>query len=116
MISRGDIVTIAVQGDYGKPRAAVVMQSDLMKDLPSLVVCPVTSTIREAGFRLRIEPTAENGLDRVSQVMADKVLTVRRDKLGPRIGAVSKAQLRQLESCLAQVLGFGDRPAAPGQP
>lgn len=26
---RGDIVTIALQGDYGKPRPALIIQSDL---------------------------------------------------------------------------------------
>ncbi|MDR1189229.1 MAG: type II toxin-antitoxin system PemK/MazF family toxin [Bifidobacteriaceae bacterium] len=116
MIFRGDIVTVAIQGDYGKPRPAVVIQSDSMAQLPTVVVCPVTSTIREADFRLQVEPTADNGLERSSQVMADKVLTVRRHKLGPRIGTLTKPQLRQLEARLAQVMGFGEQPAAQAQP
>ena len=45
---RGEIVTVAVQGDYGKPRPAVVIQSDWLAETESVLVCLLISTTREA--------------------------------------------------------------------
>ena len=74
---RGDIVTVAMQGDYGKPRPAVVIQSDWLGETDSVLVCLFTSTLRDAPFhRLTLEPTPESGLQVVSQVMVDKIMTV----------------------------------------
>ncbi len=75
-MKRGDIVTVAVSGDYGKPRPAVVVQTDLLNDThASVVVCLVTSALVDAPLlRLSVEPSARNGLQRRSQVMADKVV------------------------------------------
>src|SRR5437868_3134847 len=72
LMKRGDLVVVALQGDYGKPRPALVVQSDLFDEHPSLTIAPVTSTIADAPlFRVTIEPTATNGLRAVSQIMVD---------------------------------------------
>lgn len=69
---RGDLVTIALQGDLGKPRPALVIQSDLFDEHPSVTVLPVTSELRDTPlFRITIEPNAENGLQKPSQVMVE---------------------------------------------
>jgi mRNA interferase MazF len=62
-MKRGDVVTVAVTGDYGKPRPAVVVQTDLLNDThASVVVCLVTSTLLEAPLlRLTVEPSPRNG-------------------------------------------------------
>ena len=60
---RGDLVTVSLQGDYGKPRPALVVQSDLLDDLESVFVFPITRDIRNAGdFRVVIERGLGNGL------------------------------------------------------
>ena len=43
MTKRGDLVTVSLPGDYGKPRPALVIQNDLLNELDSLVLCPVSS-------------------------------------------------------------------------
>ena len=69
-MKRGDLVTIALQGDYGKPRPAVVVQSDFFSEHPSLTILPVTSELRSVPlFRIMIEPTEGNNLKKRSQVM-----------------------------------------------
>jgi len=71
-VKRGDIVTVALSGDYGKPRPAVVIQSDWVDGTDSVLVCLFTSTLRDAPiFRLTVEPLPANGLKTVSQVMVD---------------------------------------------
>jgi mRNA interferase MazF len=106
-VKRGDIVVVAVQGDYGKPRPAVIVQSDLFnKTHPSITITPVTSTIVDAPlFRVTVEPSKENGLRSLSQVMVDKVTTVRRKRIGQRIGRLEEDTMLRVNRSL--VLWFG---------
>ena len=70
MIKRGDLVTLALQGDYGKPRPALVIQPDLFAEHPSVTVLPVTNELRDTPlFGIPVEPSAENNLRSPSQVM-----------------------------------------------
>jgi mRNA interferase MazF len=103
-VRRGDVALAVIQGDYGKPRPVVIVQSDLFNaSHPSLIVCPVTSTLRDApGFRLDIPPTPANGLRQPSQIMADKLLAMPRE----RIGSVDDEMLLRLNRALALVLGL----------
>ena len=105
-MKRGDLVTIALQGDYGKPRPALVIQSDLFSEHPSLVILPVTSELRDTPlFRVTIAPNEINGLSRPSDVMVDKVQTVARDKIGSVFGRLSQEELLSVNRMLAVFIG-----------
>ena len=106
-MKRGDLVAVAMQGDYGKPRPALVVQSDLFNDThASITVAPVTSTIVDTPlFRVTVEPSRRNGLRLVSQIMVDKVTTVRRQRLGQTIGRVEEDVMLRVSRALA--LWFG---------
>ena len=73
-MKRGDMVMVAIQGDYGKPRPALVIQSNLFNETHvSVTVAPVTSTIVDAPlFRLTVDPSSSNGMRSISQIMVDK--------------------------------------------
>ena len=106
-MKRGDLVTIALQGDYGKPRTAVVVQSDYFSEHPSLTILPVTSELRSVPlFRIMIEPTEGNNLKKRSQVMVDKVQTVSREKIGLTFGKLDDASMLAVNRALAVWLGF----------
>ncbi len=108
-ISRGDVVIVAAPGDYGKPRPAVVVQSTAIPEShASIVICQMTSEIVEADFRVTIEAGAETGLQVRSQVMADKPVTVRRQRVGRRIGRIRAEDLTRLNATLAFVMGLAD--------
>src|SRR6204780_5866648 len=70
-MQRGDVVTVAAAGDYGRPRPAVIVQTDAFpKNHASVVVCQLTSDLVDApDFRVTIEPRPQNGLRLRSQVM-----------------------------------------------
>lgn len=107
VIKRGDIVSIATQGDFGKPRPALVIQSDLFFEHPSVSVLPITSLLLEAPLlRIRLEPNELNGLIKPSQVMVDKPVTVVREKLGAQIGTVDFTTMQEIDRCLAVFLGI----------
>jgi mRNA interferase MazF len=105
-VKRGDFVTIALQGDLGKPRPALVVQADPFEALATVAVLPVTSILVDAPLmRITVEPDARNGLSKASQVMVDKVVTVRRDKVGPACGAASDELMVTVGRALAVFLG-----------
>jgi mRNA interferase MazF len=101
-MNRGDVVICISPGDYGKPRPAVVVQSDLFNPThPSIVVCPLTSELRDAPlFRVEVQPTAENSLRGPSQVMVDKIVALRRDRIGKRSGVLGSAEMARINSAL----------------
>jgi mRNA interferase MazF len=104
---RGDFVTIAMQGDFGKPRPALVIQADQFSEHTTVTVLPVTSTLVATPLlRITVQPNADNGLRRPSQVMVDKVMTVKRDKVGQVFGRVNADALVEIERCLAVFLGI----------
>jgi len=106
-LKRGDVVTVALSGDDGKPRPALVIQSDLFEAHPSVTILPVTSELREAPlFRIRVEPTWDNGLRKPSQVMVDKPQTIARLRIGRTIGRLDDDTLLAVHRALAVFLGF----------
>lgn len=105
MTQRGDLVTVSLQGDYGKPRPALVVQSDLLNDLDSVVLCPVTSDLRSAAFRVTLEPNPTNGLRVLTQVMVDKLSTLPRAKIGAAFGHLDDDRMKAVERALLLVIG-----------
>ena len=108
-MKRGDIVTISAQGDYGKPRPAVVVQSGALNAADSVLVALFTSAVTDAPlYRLTVEPAAANGLKAVSQVMVDKILAYPRAKCGPAIGHLSGTDMLVLNTMLSVMIGLAD--------
>ena len=109
-MKRGDVITVAASGDYGKPRPAVIVQTDaLPAEHASVIVCQMTSDIADApDFRMTIEPTEKNGLRARSQVMVDKPVTIRRERVGRKIGTLDEKDVARLNIALAFVMGLGD--------
>ena len=107
--SRGDVVIVAAPGDYGKPRPAVVVQSDALPERhASVIICQMTSELVEADFRVTVEPGPDSGLRERSQVMADKPVTVRRERIARTIGRLADAEMARLNIALAFVMGLAD--------
>ncbi|HEY1836639.1 MAG: type II toxin-antitoxin system PemK/MazF family toxin [Rhizomicrobium sp.] len=108
-MKRGDIVTVAAPGDYGKPRPAVVIQSDHLADGESVMVCLMTSTKRAAPlYRLDIPIQPETGLRAPSQIMIDKIVAVRRSRCGEPIGCIDATTLASLGRSLTLMIGIAD--------
>jgi mRNA interferase MazF len=109
-MKRGDIAVVAAAGDYGKPRPAVIVQTDALPEPhTSVVICQMTSDIVDApDFRVTIEPSDRSGLRVRSQIMADKPVTVRRSRIGQLIGHLGPDELSRLNIALAFVMGLAD--------
>jgi len=106
-MKRGDLVSIAVQGDFGKPRPALVIQSDNFDSHATVTVLLLSSTLVDAPlFRITVQPAPGNGLQMLSQVMVDKAMTVKRDKIGAAFGSLDSIHMLEIERCLAVFLGI----------
>lgn len=107
-MKRGDLVTVVSSGDYGKPRPALIVQTDAYAEHPSLTVLPLTSELHDMPMlRVTVEAGEGTGLRRRSQVMVDKATTIPRAKTGSRIGRLDEATLASVGRALAAFLGVG---------
>jgi mRNA interferase MazF len=106
MSHRGDFVVVSLQGNHGKPRPALIIQSDFLNELDSVMICPVTSEIRDARFRVTVEADRLNGLQIVSQVMVNKVAMLPRSKIGAAFGRLDADKMRAVERALLVVTGI----------
>jgi mRNA interferase MazF len=107
-VRRGDLVTIALKGDAGKPRPALVVQEDaLFEHLPTIVVVPLTSSLADFPLtRVTIGPDGANGLRVTSQAMVSRPQSVLRERLGARIGRADEAVMREVNRKLSVLLGL----------
>lgn len=106
-MKRGDLVTVAVSGDYGKPRPALVVQADAFDLHPSVIVLPLSSEIHDAPlFRVTVAADRSTGLRVPSQIMVDKATAVPRAKLGVRIGQVDEPTMQAVAEALRGFLGL----------
>jgi mRNA interferase MazF len=106
---RGDVILVSAPGEFGKPRPAVVVQSNFLAGaIESVIVCPLTSTMSPTPrIRPTILPDPENGLRQPSQAMADKIMAVHVRRLG-KIGHLAPSDMAKLNRAVEFVLGFLD--------
>jgi mRNA interferase MazF len=103
------LVSVTLQGDYGKPRPALIVQADQFAELGSVVILPLTSHMIDAPLlRLTVEPSADTGLRAPSQIMVDKPMTVKADKIGPVFGRLDDSIMVSVNRLLALVLGLAN--------
>jgi mRNA interferase MazF len=108
-LKRGDLITVVVAGDHGKPRPAVVIQADRLQSAATVLVCLFTGDAEKiSDTRLLVEPDETNGLRKKSLIQAEKIYPIPRSKCGARIGALSAEQVAELNILLTFVLGLGD--------
>jgi mRNA interferase MazF len=106
MMRRGDLVTVALAGDFGKPRPALVIQSDLF-DTDTLTVLLLSSTIVDTPLiRIMVQPTPSNALNSPSQIMIDKAMTLKREKIGRVFGSIEDETLVAVNRSLAVFFGL----------
>jgi mRNA interferase MazF len=108
-MKRGDIVIVSAPGAYGKPRPAVIVQSDRLEDTDSILVCLISSMPHDTSFhRVAVMPDETNKLKTTSQIMVDKIIAIPRKKCERRAGRLDEVTLVTLNSTLSLVLGLKD--------
>jgi mRNA interferase MazF len=106
-LKRGDVVLVVLRGELGKPRPGVIVQTDELDALSSTIVCPMSSHV-DAANRMRpvVAPSVQNGLLVRTQIMTDKLNTLRRDRVRRVIGTLDSDARERLDTALLMVLGL----------
>src|SRR5687767_3740045 len=107
-MKRGEFYIATPPGDYGKPRPVVIVQSDLFLEArDSVTVCLLSSELIGAPlFRVRVKRGPANRLKRASDVMADKVMTLRKERLGEPLGSLTPEEQAALDQALRRWLAL----------
>lgn len=108
-MNRGDIVVVATHGPYtGKPRPALVVQSDLFNPThASVTVCLISTDFVDASlFRVAVAPGEQNGLKQASQVMIDKLVSLPREQVSSVIGRVDPSTRDLVDDALRRWLSL----------
>ena len=107
-MKRVDLVIVSAPGDYGKPRPAVIVQSDVFNEThASIVVCLITSERQHAPlFRIDVQPSETTGLTVTSQIMVDKIVALRRERIAQQIGHLNDETMVRLNRSLALFSGL----------
>jgi mRNA interferase MazF len=106
-MKRGDLVPVALSGDFGKPRPALVIQSDRFAQTGTVTILLLSGMLVDAPLiRLTVEPSPGNALRKTSQIMIDKAMSVKRDKLGPPFGRLDDETMLAVTRSLAVFLNL----------
>jgi mRNA interferase MazF len=106
-MTRGDLVTVAMTGDFGKPRPTVVIQADQFEHTDTVTMLLLSGTLVDAPLiRLTVQPTPANGLRKPTQVMMDKAMSVKRDRLGVTSGCLDGETMLSVTRTLVVFLGI----------
>ena len=104
---RGEVWSVSAGGYASKPRPAIVVQSDNVQGVGSTILCLLTSEKNDAvNTRIEVDPSKENGLEKTSYIMTDKIVSVRRESLGQKIGKLEKKHIALMNQSLKDVLGL----------
>ena len=113
-MKRGDIWTVSGGGDSaGKPRPVVIVQDDVFDATQSMTVGAFTTDETDAPlFRVQVEPSERNGLRSPSRLIADKITTVAKSKLGAPVGRLDDEDIVRLNQAILVFLGLTVSPRA----
>ena len=102
------MVTAAFQGDLGKPRPAVILHADeFIENHVTLLLCPLTTFLADSpAFRPTLNPSSQNGLNAVSQIMVNKLTHLRKTAISQVIGHLNDEEIQQLETALINITGL----------
>lgn len=96
----------------GKPRPAVVLQSDAFAATALVTICGLTSDPTDAPLvRVEVAPSGSNGLHDPSRLLVDKISTVPRTRAGYRVGTLDSVDMVRLERAILVFFGMAGSPS-----
>ena len=104
-MKRGEIWTLRDKNYASKARPVVVIQSNQYNIFDSVILCLFTTyDSSDISTRVFVEPSKENGLEKPSYVMTDKIITVDKRLLKEPIGLLSEGDMNNISKQLKVIL------------
>ncbi|MCL2443570.1 MAG: type II toxin-antitoxin system PemK/MazF family toxin [Treponema sp.] len=106
-MKRGELWTLQDKGYSSKARPVLIVQADVTDNFDSIILCLFTSYKSDnISTRVKIDPNNKNGLEKISYVMTEKIITVEKAMLGKCIGYLSDDEMHQIAGKLAKLLNI----------
>jgi mRNA interferase MazF len=106
-INRGEIWSVLWTGLAGKPRPALVIQSEKYLLSQTDILALITTADGVQGeLRLPIMADENNGLMSDGFICLDKLMAIPIDNLGERFGKVADETMREVDARLIKILGI----------
>ena len=98
-----------IGAEIKKIRPAVIVSDDSIGILPLKVIVPITEWKDRYGvapWMVRLEPSAENGLDKLSAADSFQVRSLAQERFIRRVGELSDSSMSRITYALAVVLAI----------
>jgi mRNA interferase MazF len=101
----GDVVLVAGGTYTSKPRPVLVFQSNITKTDDSVIIIPFTSVDNtDIQTRVKISPTAQNGLDRKCFLEVEKISAIKKANIGKSIGTLEHIHIDEALSIAIKLI------------
>lgn len=106
-LCRGSIALYSERGEYtSKLRPGLIVQREsTLADSPSVTLCGITTFVMPAiASRIMLVPDSENGLDALSFVMIDKIVSISRPRIRAIVGKIDADSMTRVDAALRRWL------------
>lgn len=88
-------------------RPAVIISGNLLNTyLQVVIVCPLTTSIKNYKGNLIIKPNGTNGLEKISEVLTFHVRSVSKARLDKKLGKIPLKDVEAIKKTLNDILKF----------
>jgi mRNA interferase MazF len=112
-MNRGEIWLVdldpAIGAEMKKTRPALIMSDNRLGKLPLKVIVPITGWKEHysiAPWMIKIEPSAENGLTKISSIDCFQIRSVSQNRLTEKIGEIASDDINKVQEGILKVLGI----------
>ncbi|UKP00790.1 type II toxin-antitoxin system PemK/MazF family toxin [Nostoc sp. UHCC 0870] len=98
-----------VGDEIGKTRPCIIVSNDEMGVLRLKIVVPITgwnNAFGQVPWMVRVEPTPENGLSKLSAADAFQVRSISQQRLVRQVGTVAEETMQGISQALAIILNI----------
>jgi len=96
-----------IGSEQGGRRPAVIISGNLANDnLKTVIVCPMTSKLKNYHGNLILNPNEKNGLNKKSEVMSIHVRAIAKQRIRKKIGKVSLTEMNIIVESLNKILRY----------
>ncbi|MGB3607353.1 MAG: type II toxin-antitoxin system PemK/MazF family toxin [Psychroserpens sp.] len=88
-------------------RPAVIISGDMLNTyLKVVIVCPLTTKIKNYKGNLILRPSSSNGLQAISEVLTFHVRSVSKEQLSEKIGEIPLKDVASIKATLNDILRY----------
>lgn len=94
------------QEQSGRRPAVIISGNTMNNNLTLVMVCPLTSKVHNYKGNPVIEPTPENGLKKISEILVFQTRAVSKNRLRKKLGVLDNNHLEDIHQTLNKLLKF----------